>query len=159
MSFFETEYNDFYSDIEPDESDWDEAIVGRLFGITKGTSMKPLSYLACPYSHRSPTVMASRFNIANKVAGELIKMGYIIFSPISHTHPIALACDLPLGFVYWNKFDTAYISVSSVLFVILIDGWRRSIGVQNEMKIAQQLGVTIKYIHLSDKGIEIRDTS
>ena len=62
-------------------------------------------YLACPYSHPDRTVRLARFDAANRAAGALMREGYHVFSPISHTHPIAEACELPLDFSFWEQYD------------------------------------------------------
>lgn len=112
---------------------------------------KPLTYLAIPYSHKSPLVRQSRFEIANRIAGDLMRNGHIVFSPISHTHPIAQQCNLPKDWSYWERFDSAYLSLSKKLVVVCIDGWKESIGVQAEIKIAESFGIDIEYIFLNNK--------
>ena len=108
--------------------------------------MKPLVYLACPYSHSDRSVRIARFETANRVAGKLMATGWNVFSPISHTHPIAEACELPLGWDYWNEFAEAYLLHCDKVFVLMLDGWRESIGVQAELKIAERLRLPIEYI-------------
>jgi len=106
---------------------------------------RPLTYLACPYSHPDHAVRVARFEAANRAAGVLIREGHKVFSPISHTHPIAECCDLPLGWDFWEAFDRAFLSISGRVVVLLIDGWRESKGVQGELRIAAELGLPITY--------------
>ena len=80
--------------------------------------MKKIIYLACPYSHTDPEIREFRFRQVNEAASRLMKMGKIVFSPISHTHPIALAGDLPLGWDYWESFDRAYLEASQEVVVL-----------------------------------------
>lgn len=105
-----------------------------------------LTYLATPYSHSNPQVRHQRFERVNQIAARLMQSGLMIFSPISHTHPIAMAGDLPLGFDYWEKYDRAILSKCSGLIVLMAEGWRESIGVQAEIRIATELGLEISYI-------------
>lgn len=107
---------------------------------------RTLSYLAVPYSHPDPEVRAARFKAANRVAGILMQRGHLVFSPISHTHPIAEECDLPRGWDYWSAFDRAYLAVSKVLIVLCIDGWRESVGITGEMSIAADMDVPVEFI-------------
>jgi nucleoside 2-deoxyribosyltransferase len=44
-------------------------------------------YLAGPYSHWNPAVRAIRFHKLNEKAAELLNAGFLVFSPISHSHP------------------------------------------------------------------------
>ena len=108
--------------------------------------MKKLIYLACPYSHPDKTVMEDRFNRVNKVAAKLMATGNYIFSPISHTHPIACAGNLPRGWEYWNGYDTEIISNCGKVIVLMLEGWDKSTGVQAEIKLAEQFNIPVEYI-------------
>lgn len=110
-------------------------------------TLKPLIYLACPYNHPDKDIRHQRFIAVNKAAGKLMKEGYVVFSPISHTHPIAVECELPKGWEYWENFDRAYLSCSHKLIVLCIDGWKESIGVTAEIKIASEMGIPIEFIN------------
>ena len=112
---------------------------------------KKLAYLAVPYTSDDPSIKEQRFQIVNKVAGDLIRKGEIIFSPISHTHPIAMACQLPGGWEYWDKFDRTYLECCYKLYVLKLNGWKESKGVQGEIKIAKELGIEIEYINYKEK--------
>jgi len=107
---------------------------------------KTLVYLACPYSHYDRAVRVARFEAANRAAGKLMMRGKHVFSPISHTHPIVGACDLPLGFDFWEAFDRAFLIVCRKLYVLGLDGWDMSQGVQAEIQIARELGLPV--VHL-----------
>lgn len=113
-------------------------------------SERLLTYLACPYSHPDASVRGDRFKEANRAAGLLMKRGDLVFSPISHTHPIAEECDLPKGWDFWQAFDRAYLSASRLLVVLCIAGWRESVGVQAEIAIARELGVPVEYMEVSE---------
>lgn len=102
-----------------------------------------LIYLACPYTHREKKVREQRFQIANRVAAEMMKRGLYVFSPISHTHPIAMAGDLPKDWEYWKEYDELMLSMCSMLLVITIKGWKESVGVQAEIKIAKEFGIPV----------------
>lgn len=108
----------------------------------------PLIYLAVPYSHKDPAVIEERFNIVNTVAARLMAEGNYIFSPISHTHPIAKAGSLPLGWDYWEGYDRRVLSSCDKIMVLRIPGWEDSKGVQAEIQIGKELGIMIEYIDL-----------
>ena len=99
-----------------------------------------IAYLAVPYTHEDPAIMEQRFIQVNKVASVLINNGEVIFSPISHTHPIKLAGDLPGTWQFWDEFDRAYLEHCYKLYVLMLDGWKESMGVQAEINIAKELG-------------------
>jgi len=106
----------------------------------------PLTYLAGPYSHPDRAVRVARFEAINKVAAELMRKGLLVYSPISHTHPIAEAGDLPLGWDFWCKYDTAFIEHSNKVIVLMLDGWEASNGVAAEISLAKRLSVSVDYM-------------
>ena len=103
-------------------------------------------YLACPYTDPCPRIMEARFQIINKEAGRLMQQGHLVFSPISHTHPIAVACELPRGFDFWQAYDRTFIDWCEELWVCRMDGWAKSKGVMSEIKMAIELGKKVVYL-------------
>ncbi len=103
-------------------------------------------YLATPYSHKDFVVMLHRFHQVNKAAASLMKEGDLVYSPISHTHPIALAGDLPKGWDYWEAYDLTFIEWADELYVLMQPGWKESVGVTAEIKIAKSMGKPVIYI-------------
>jgi hypothetical protein len=110
-------------------------------------------YLATPYSHDDPDEREIRFKAVNRAAGMLMKQGEFVFSPISHTHPIAKVADLPRGWDYWNEYDEEMISHCTRFVVLTLEGWLESTGVQEEIKIARRRGFTIEYMNPVDYTI------
>jgi hypothetical protein len=106
-----------------------------------------LSYLAAPYTHKEHSVMVERFLRINKVAAQLMARGEYIYSPISHTHPLAEAAQLPRHWEFWKGYDRCMLSRSQRLYVLIIDGWMESTGVQAEIEIAKELKIPIIYIN------------
>ena len=109
-------------------------------------NQKPLVYLAGPYSHPSPTVRQRRFEALNLAAGNLMRSGVLVFSPISHSHPIAEAGELPLGWDFWEQFDRAHLSNCHKVIVLMLDGWRDSKGVAAEIAIAEEMGLPVEFM-------------
>ena len=107
---------------------------------------KEMVYLATPYSHDDDVVKEERFQRVNRVAAKLMEKGEYIFSPISHTHPIATVGDLPGGWEYWDGFDRAFLECCCKMYVLMLDGWEESKGVQAEIKIAKELNIDIEYL-------------
>lgn len=99
-------------------------------------------YIAIPYKG----LEEKSFKVTNGVAHKLMNEGYVVYSPISHNHPIVMQEGLPKGWDYWEKHDTAFIKWCDILFVCKLDGWEESVGVQTEIKIAKKLKKEIKYI-------------
>jgi hypothetical protein len=107
---------------------------------------KQLVYLAGPYSHPDENIRLERFEALNRTAAILMNRGVLIYSPISHTHPIAMAGALPLGFDFWEKYDRAILECCYKLIVVRIHGWATSKGVHAEINIAMELGLEIEYM-------------
>lgn len=103
-------------------------------------------YLASPYSHSAAFVRLDRFNAVCRAAGELMGQGNIVFSPIAHSHPIALQCALPLGWDFWHAFDCAFIEWADAVVVLKLPGWEESVGIKAEIAIAEQLGKPVEYM-------------
>lgn len=103
-------------------------------------------YLATPYSDPSPEVRELRFLEINIVAAKLIALGHTVFSPISHSHPIALAGDLPLGHRYWGKSDRSFLDWADELWVYLAPGWSSSKGLLVEVKYAKTRNLPVRYL-------------
>ena len=103
-------------------------------------------YLACPYTDSDFNVSIKRFDIVNKVAGELMNEGYIVLSPISHTHPIACVCDLPKDWEFWERQDREFIRWADEVFVLRLDGWLDSIGVRAEINFAIKMKKPVRYL-------------
>jgi len=103
-------------------------------------------YLAGPYSHLNPDIRLIRFFNLNSIAGDLMTKGYLVFSPISHTHPIAEQCGLPMGFDFWDAFDRTFIEWCDELWVAMLDGWKESTGVSKEIIIATEMKKPVRYI-------------
>jgi Domain of unknown function (DUF1937) len=107
--------------------------------------VKKLVYLAVPYTHPDLVVREGRFNAVNRHAALLMKQGLHVISPISHSHPIALAGGLPTDWQFWEAYDRAILETCSKLIVLKLDGWEESVGVQAEIRIAKKLGIPIEY--------------
>jgi hypothetical protein len=120
-----------------------------------------LIYLATPYSHPDAEVREHRFREVNRVAADLMRDGLHVFSPISHTHPIAVAGDLPKDWEFWQAYDRTVLSACSKVMVLMQDGWRESTGVQAEIEIAREMGLPVEFIepytraHAPDCGIAV----
>jgi hypothetical protein len=108
--------------------------------------MPGLVYLASPYSHDDPRVREARFRLACEAASVIMRAGLHVFSPIAHTHPIAMAGGLPTGWDYWRGYDEAMLGACGAMAILQIPGWRESRGVQGEFEIAQKLGLPVAYV-------------
>ena len=112
---------------------------------------RPLTYLACPYTHEDEDVLLHRVATVNSVAASLIStFDLIVFSPISHSHPISLCGDLPEEWEFWKKQDEAFLSCCNQIFVCTLPGWKESTGVTAEIQIARNMGLPLYYVQFQD---------
>ena len=107
--------------------------------------MSTLIYLASPYSDPDPGVREQRFQDVCEAAAYLIRQGHFIFSPIAHSHPIAL-CGLPGDWVFWAAHNREWLARCDELWVLRLPGWSTSQGVGNEQRIARDNNQRIRYV-------------
>lgn len=108
--------------------------------------MSGLTYLASPYSDPNLLIRQRRFESMCKVVADFVKQGFIVYSPIVHFHPVALAnLGLPTDHLFWQEHDQLMISLSRHLVVIKLPGWRTSVGVNAEIDYAKERGLTVYY--------------
>jgi hypothetical protein len=103
-------------------------------------------YLASPYSHSDGDVLQSRFAEAVRAAAWLSNLRVIAFSPIAHSHPMAVNHSLPGDWGFWKHFDEVFVAQSSGVIVLTIDGWRESKGVKAEIELARLQGLPVYWM-------------
>jgi hypothetical protein len=110
--------------------------------------LKPLTYLALPYTYKdkdpqvSKAIQEIRFLQSTKAAAWLMnKYDWNVFAPITHSHPLHVHANMRGDWEFWKRVDTEYLQVSCRIIVLGLDGWRKSVGVQAEIKIAKEFGI------------------
>ena len=102
-------------------------------------------YLASPYSHPDVAVREQRFRDACRAAVRLIAAGHVVFSPIVHGHPL-VGHGLPGDWPFWERIDRDHLERCDEVVVLMLDGWRESVGVAAELRIAADLGKPVRYL-------------
>jgi hypothetical protein len=108
--------------------------------------VKPLLYLACPYSHADLEVEAWRADQVTIAAAELTKAELTVFSPITHSHALKRVGGLRGTWEFWRAVDLQYIDLSNLLVVLTLRGWEKSAGVTAEIEYAKKNGVQIEFL-------------
>jgi nucleoside 2-deoxyribosyltransferase len=110
-------------------------------------------YLAIPYTWNAK----KSFEIANKVSAELMNLGYVVFSPISHSHSIAEYLDEKLRYNndFWMHQDLPFVEWADELKVVVIGEFGHELifeskGVQQEINKAIDLGIKISLYEYND---------
>ena len=104
-------------------------------------------YLATPYSKYKGGDLEAAFRDAAAIAGELLRRGVSIYSPIAHTHPIAVYGGIdPADHDIWLPFDMAMMRACEALLVAQMDGWENSYGMAYEIDVFRAAGKPIYYL-------------
>ena len=111
-----------------------------------------LIYLASPYSHEDMKVCRERFERICFVAARLMEKGLSVYSPIAHTHPIAIHGGLDhLDHDFWMNIDEVMLDRCDELWVYTMDGWRDSRGVEMEVEYMTYAEKPVWYVDDIDK--------
>ncbi len=114
-------------------------------------------YLASPYSHKDPHVIQHRVEQTMQAFANLINRGFHVFSPILMCHKTSLTYNLPGDAAYWEAMNTNFIRRMDSMYVLCIPGWATSKGVQQEIKLAKQLGMPLLYIDILGTSLDPMD--
>lgn len=109
-----------------------------------------LIYIASPYTNDDKFIKEVWVLVVSKVCAELMKEGKIIFSPIAMGHNISKTADIPSDWAYWADTCVAYLERCQALYVVMIEGWKKSTGVTAEIQIAIDMNIPIMYIDPED---------
>jgi hypothetical protein len=86
-----------------------------------------------------------RFQAACRATAGLLRAGHAVFSPIVHGHPL-VGHGLPVDWTFWGRVDREHLARCDEVVVLMLDGWRESVGVQEEIRVAQELGKPVRYL-------------
>lgn len=108
-------------------------------------------YVAGAYSapehlgnHEKARIHAARFDALTYYAGALMREGLTVLSPISHSHPIALAHpNMSTYTEFWIRQDKPALLNSRFMHVLEGPGVRESLGVAREIEIAKEHEIEI----------------
>ena len=104
-------------------------------------------YLASPYSHPLFLTRERRYKQTLSCIARLITEQKHIYSPIAHFHQVAFFNNLPTDAAFWQSLNEEMIRLSSEVYILQLDGWKDSIGVQHEIAYATSLNKPISYIN------------
>ena len=109
-------------------------------------------YLATPYSKYSRGITEA-FEDAASIAGTLVEKGIRIYSPIAHSHPIAVHGDIdPEDHSIWLSLDEPFMEAAVGLIVAKMAGWDVSYGIEKEIKAFRQMKKPIMYLEVDERN-------
>ena len=112
-------------------------------------------YLASPYSSPEQAVRDYRHRLAWQFTSAHLKRGRATFSPIVNGVALTETGSRLWGFVHWQDYDLSFLQHwATELWVLCLDGWKDSVGVRNEIRVAESLGLPVKYIGVLDERTE-----
>jgi hypothetical protein len=109
-------------------------------------------YLASPYTHPDPLEMEYRYECILETTAHFLTQGHPVYSPIVHCHPLAKAKDLPRNYDFWFQYNIHMLELADEVWVIQLDGWQKSQGVNSEIAHAIGAGKPVLYFEY-DGGI------
>lgn len=105
-----------------------------------------LCYIATAYSRYEGGIERA-YQVACQVTAELLKMGVAAFSPIAHSHGIAIHGGInPLDVGFWLNVDKAMMDAADTLIVVMMAGWRDSHGIGVEIDAFTKAGKPVIYL-------------
>jgi hypothetical protein len=112
-------------------------------------------YLASPYAHPNDAVQEWRASMAARAAGILIARGHLVVSPIAHGHAIVREdTHRRISGERWYEYGFELLQRSEQLWILELEGWSESHGVQREIAIATSRGIPLKNIDPCSLGID-----
>ena len=103
-------------------------------------------YLATPYS-KYPKGIEAAFALAAGQAALFARAGIPVYSPIAHTHPIAMIGELdPYDHAIWLPFDHPLMVAAKGLIVLMAESWEQSYGMKVEIDQFKAAGKPVVYM-------------
>jgi len=105
-----------------------------------------LWYVGTPYS-KYPLGLEMAFQHSSMLIGDLLRKGVTGYSPIVHTHPVAIYSEIdPYSHEIWMPFDKKMMEVTGGMLVAMMDGWETSKGIGMEIDEFESMGKRIVYM-------------
>ena len=111
-----------------------------------------LVYLASPYTHRDQFIMELRASLVGCLTAQFqLEFGTTrtFFSPIVHGHNMTKTKEgqkLPHTWDYWKPHDLNILKRCDELWVVCMEGWEDSTGVQEEIQFAKDNNMSIQKV-------------
>ena len=123
-----------------------EELEDALSEIARQARGGDLTYLASPYSHPDPWVRQERYNQALNALTKLLSADKFVFSPIVHSHHADGRLRGEKDHSFWMRQAIEMLKRSDRLTVLMLDGWKQSKGVAQEVVFASRQGIPVDYM-------------
>jgi len=116
---------------------------------------KPLKkvYLASPYSHANHAIEQMRFDMVTRLGAKLQteNKNVAFIAPITQSHTFKqYEPSLGGAFSEWKDIDLTYISICDEVWVLMMNGWKESVGVTAEIQFAEDNNIPVKYLKVGN---------
>jgi hypothetical protein len=114
---------------------WEDPRTTRFVNaLAKFARMPGYIYVASPYT-KYPEGLDKAHEHVCLLTAELVKGGMSVYSPIAHSHPVAIHGGIdPKDHSLWMAQCRAMMEAATACIVLTMDGWQDSKGVQMEIK-------------------------
>ena len=113
-----------------------------------------LIYLSIPYSHPDQSIRTGRMAAFWKACAHLIEHEYHVVSPMSMEPALKHLPNNQADWNTWEKYCVDLLSASEEVWVLQLEGWDKSQGVQGEIDYAKELNKTVRYLHPEDFSVQ-----
>ena len=103
-------------------------------------------YLASPYSGNN-FEQELRYQHALYTVYYLSTHAFPIYSPIVHYHEAAKLYEMPKDSYHWALINSIMLGAAGEVWVLMLNGWEQSVGVESERNLAINLGKPVRYIY------------
>ena len=113
--------------------------------------MTRFAYVAGPLSSRNKIIQWQRVQAASEYTAALLRRGIPAFCPAAHSLGLILAEQfrgrtLPNSWAWWKRADLPILGMATEFHVLMLSGWRKSVGVRAEIAEAKRLGIKVVYV-------------
>lgn len=98
-------------------------------------------YLMSPYSHEEEVIREGRYLAAEIACVAFWRQGIPVYSPIVHWHNAAKRYKLPSDNAPWKAQNMGVLVRCSRTGILMLDGWKDSIGIRDEVKEIRRLHI------------------
>ena len=113
----------------------------------------PLIYVAAPYHHPDPAVIAARMEAFDEVIANMLLAGRLPVSPLLF-HPLYRQHPVPGTWDFFGRYSLALLDRCDEMVIITIPGWAESTGVTAETEHARAKGIPVRDVHFSRQAYE-----
>lgn len=111
--------------------------------------MTDLIYIASPYTHHDKKIQEKRYVDTRRFCAESLRDGYNVFSPIVHWHEASIYHDIPGHYETFREYSQSAILACDCVWVLALDGFDESRGVNEEIAFARENGKHVVYVYPS----------